>query len=459
MGSIKRPHRLGVRIGLGLLLGLGGLILSSSPTIAQIPKVDLLKDKPSFQDVESPLRDMKDDRLLVMEPDGKKPRPEAVKQFDSMAKWFAYRLATPPYNGENEEGAAKSNLTTAVEKTIPKIFDEIKTFLIFPSAPGLPLKKDNEYYYAKEMGIAMQKHLMNVIKNSAKPIVRINATRMLAEVAKMPYEPLMDSFLELLKDPREIEAVKLTAFEGLKNLLAHPDRYDPTKPLIQPPEKLATVTQVLIDFIEKKHENPNKDPQRDEVNRYIRREAIRALAQVHEPQLINRGSRKAINRPALTLLRIAASDPTDTAAAIQFVPPISLSERVEAAIGFCNMKADKTMNLAVAGAGIRIALVFLVQDQRSPDTSVPASIPWKTIGARWGAALNGMKKRMDELPASVNPKQIVTLADAALPNILNKIEELGITANPEIEAVQKWEPTGKIDPPLLYLDDPTTRVR
>jgi hypothetical protein len=170
-------------------------------------------------------------------------------------------------------------------------------------------------------------HALEVLEfDQARAIHKLYNARVLAKVAELGQPELADTFIKLLdKDSKQNDGVRYYVLRGLATLLAQVQGPDLTPVLAKP--RQANCAEAIIEFLEQR-KGPAKSAPPEEIDgfRLLRREAIRALAQIHIPAV------KDEVRPALVLARFAGND-----ASIQ--PPPRIDERVEAAIGLAHMKS------------------------------------------------------------------------------------------------------------------------
>jgi hypothetical protein len=181
---------------------------------------------------------------------------------------------------------------------------------------------------AKEYGKRLRQHALEVANYpEAKPIARINAVRTLARLVELAQPELADPLVELLNDSKQNAGVHFYALRGLRELLALPPQDD--VPVVDK-ARVAKVAAAVVAFLNQK---PALDPRiatQEEIDgyRYLRREAVRALAQTRLPAVDNK------TMPALVLARIAGNDQ-------RLWPVPRLDERLEAAIGLARMRPSK----------------------------------------------------------------------------------------------------------------------
>jgi hypothetical protein len=122
--------------------------------------------------------------------------------------------------------------------------------------------------------------------------------------------------------------------------------------------------------------------------RYVRREAIRALAQVRFVMLPGPEGRENMLYPAYTLARVCMADTT----AIDPVlgPPPTSSERAEAVLGLCNMapvwesEPIKSFNNDALALAVATGLVHFAGPRTDPSDK---SLPWMGYGLRIAEAM------------------------------------------------------------------------
>ncbi len=171
-------------------------------------------------------------------------------------------------------------------------------------------------------------HAREVIEyKSARPVHKIHNARLLAKVAVLGQPELADTLIALVKEPSQNDGVRYHSFRALTTLLSQVQAGTSNSLLNK--EQQAKCAEMLVDFLEQR-KGPPKTAPIEEINgfRILRREAIRALAQIHTPAINDKV------RPALVLARFAGDDE-------RIQPPPRIDERVEASIGLARMRPDK----------------------------------------------------------------------------------------------------------------------
>jgi hypothetical protein len=181
---------------------------------------------------------------------------------------------------------------------------------------------------------------------------------------------------------------------------------------------------------------------------YVRRYAIASLAALKDG-VYRKPNRDLIYRPSWTLMRVIANDPTVN-------PPFAVPEKVEAIVGFCQMRNDPDMNLDVAAYMIAVApmastsgttLGGLVEFARSANQdglrAKEGALPayhWKIAAARLSLALANWRESAKPLARTRFPETVVGLASNAGIPLLAMIEKEGGGAQTgaEVQAVTTW---------------------
>src|SRR5262249_22836689 len=126
------------------------------------------------------------------------------------ARFYAYRITNPIYlqKENNPDGFTMNDL-------VNQAYDKM---LVTPEIRSKRPIKDEQKGYLKEFSKEMHLCLRDVLAKNGKPIVRVNAARMLAGLTEAGQEDVADTLVSIIKNPNESEAVKFWAFKGLKEL-------------------------------------------------------------------------------------------------------------------------------------------------------------------------------------------------------------------------------------------------
>ncbi|MSR55168.1 MAG: hypothetical protein EXS09_18055 [Gemmataceae bacterium] len=444
-------------IALGLIF-----VVSACTQAAEIPK------PPEWNRVKNDVVKMRNGSIRVRNPDSPAETKKNQDAIKIVAQYLAFTIATPPYDGEP---IPREDKTPAFpERSIPVLLTEADYYCTIPiTTANMGKLTVEQYEYGAEMGTAMAEAVKVVLENSPRPIVRINAIRLMVLTAKMPAPALAPVFLQIIVNPKVSDAEKLYAFQGLRNLMEQADLIDASRHVIRDVNVLGQISEALAAYIVQDRGRP--DDREKAVIEFVRRHAITALAQFKDAA-IRKPNKDLISRPSWTLMRVIASDPTVS-------PPFTIQEKVEAAIGFCQQKVDPEMNLDVAAynlAGVNIPGVIVefsrtanldavrATKTKERDGSLPAA-HWKALSARLSYALAVWRENCKSLPATRSPQNVVTFATGSIA-VLTPIEREGGAAatGAEVGALTTWSSNYKPkawleDPPKpaqLYKDDPTS---
>lgn len=294
-------------------------------------------------------------------------------------RYLAYRLTNSKFHGQ-----ADADDKSTIVLTMTDLIREAQLALLLPRSDKKALN-DNQKEYAKELSKELVKCLRDVLAHNARPVVRVNAARMLSLVGEAGYEDVADSLVEIIANPRESEATKLWAFRGLKELMEEISFKDP--------KREARVILTLGEYILRKPDPMPTAAEEIDALRYVRREAVRALGQSQNPMLPK--TDKAEGRSTWVLLKVARKD--------GLTPDPSISEQVEAAIGACTLKAGKDVSLDLVANHVgHVAVEFVNQANRAKTGTGDAGIAWKLYAARLYTALDDLRARAkDGQPAAV----------------------------------------------------------
>ncbi len=217
--------------------------------------------------------------------------------------------------------------------------------------------------------------------DKAKPIHKLYNARVLAKVAELGEGKLAETLLALLQDANQRDDIRFYALRGLRALLARA-ALQPMPPVMSKDEE-AKCSGALIAFLERKPDLP-AEPSLEELDGYrmLRREAVRALAQVRTSAFNDK------LRPALTLARFAGDDE-------RIQPSPRVDERVEAALGLARVLSaqDKSYQPDYAAnlIGKAIAALGVAANEDRGKEVIARRKPWKIEAARLSEALAALK--------------------------------------------------------------------
>ena len=302
------------------------------------------------------------------------------------AQWYAYRLAQPPFNGHPSD----KPIPEGSPRNVDQLLLEANNVARLDSVGGKLDFKQVEF--AEAFGAEFEKELKFVLTESNEPLVKINAVRMMAAVARMPYPALADTLVGIATDPSGANDILRThAFAALRVLLDQSDPEEPARPLLKP-EQLAKVANAVGDFVLRKPDG--KTPRDPAVVQFIRRDAVRTLGRVRfavirDPKVAARN--KALARPAGVLLTVA-TDGQDLERKPLLVPETTFSERAEAAIALCSLKVDDSMNLEAASYCVNKVLLETIRAMQAEAKRQSTSRPRGSC--RWTSRCRCTRSRL-----------------------------------------------------------------
>ena len=273
-------------------------------------------------------------------------------------------------------------------------------------------------------------HALEVIQfDKAKPIHKIHNARVLAKVAELGQGKLAETLVTVLQDDKQNGGVHYYALQGLRHLLALAQRQQ-QPPLLSKDDE-AKCAEAIIAFLGRNPNLPAGAPQQEiDGFRILRREGVRALAQIHTPSFSDKV------RPALTLARFAGADES-----IQ--PPPRIDERMEAALGLARMPSAKNQQYQPdysAGMIARFLGAFFTEAESQREKTTDRTRAWKKDASQLIEALAALKADSGK---NAYVSQVVDRATGLLDRIVR---------GTELDAGQKtWFTTPQSDPPSKEL--------
>ena len=358
-------------------------------------------------------------KLVTGDPPADPSDAQQVAAIDTAAKWATYRF---DWGLEKEPG----KLNEAYRD-----FGETLQTLRGAKERG---QKADELFIKQVIP-----HALEVVKQGHNAVARVNAARILARIVEQNKEAseaqsdvlarltgtnqgdLADALTAIIKDPAQIDGARFWAFRALRLLLALPQ---PTPPPL-PREKEEAALGAVVKFLQDRNKPfPPGTPQ-DEIDgfRYLRREALAALAQGPFPTLADK------TRPTFVLLKVAARDGVD--------PAPRIDERVEAAIGVAHAQPafdkDYQPDYAAHQLGLFVAdFVSQYGQAGQGDADAVVTQPWRVEASRLIEALELMK-------AQTKNAHVARVTDVCT-ELLKKVEKGMAGTNPfDLEQVLQAE--------------------
>jgi hypothetical protein len=281
----------------------------------------------------------------------------------------------------------------------------------------------------QEFRKAVQTELEVLLANEQQsPIVRLNAARVLAMLADLSkQEETADLLVKVVESPlSRHDGARYWALKGLGDLIGRLGSGG-----IKEAKRKEKVAQVLAAFVERKPVM-SAAPAQEELDgqRFLRREGVRALAQVREPVL---GSNEK-TRTAVALARVLRRDAS-------LMPEPRLDEQVEAAVGLAQLKGGGDYQPAVAAYHLA---AFLREFTRAYQERKDNRHPWRVSAVRLSEALAVMGKSFE---ADQTVKAVVQMGR----EVLDRVEK---GQAPNQGALNTWVTSNKPEAPALYKSDP-----
>lgn len=447
------------------LLAAAGFALAAVPASvnARQPAKDELPKRPANYSRVSAFKDM-----VPIPPDQLKSAKDA---FAAFAKYHAEYISSPRvYTAPQEFLSSTVPLTKSGEqiRTTDEEIAEVHRHILIP-LPGSRVGPDNADYI-RELGAALDAALKEVIETTGEPVVRVNATRLLAEACRSGATAHYPTVTGLIANANTRPEVKYYAFQAAGNLLAAYDLNDyQSRKHSNKPKEVSDLIAALQDAVLKPATilpvpaGTKLPPDQTDVLTFIRRQAVRALGQVRfaEYKVAPAGPDLF---PAFTLAQVAVSDPA-------IDPPPTETEAAEAVIGICNMTPPmkKPEREAYAHAMTdAVATGIITFANRRAANPTDKSHPWRGYAARLTEALKAWRPLFDPgfnpakptayLPAEV-PQPVMDTVTEAEKRVLGPMDgATGIDLNGfrqfrdnTLRGNKKWTPNPFLTNPKLAL--------
>jgi hypothetical protein len=374
--------------------------------------------------------------------------PKARESFKAFAKYYADVIAHPLVWKASQEIKADPFARIPVIDGPNGILREIDRYLLEPVPGGAKMGNFEPASYVREMGAALDAALKNLIETHPERIVRVNAARVLAHVARTGAPAHFRTVTALLADPKTSPEIKYYLFRAAAGVLG---AIDPTDQMMRKHAADPKTVGALVKVVEESVANPamllpGYKPElatedQLQVIALVRRQAVRALAQVKFVTIPGPDDKAPALYPSYTLVRVAMSDP-------RLVPAPGPAECAEAAIGLCNMaawqwKGDsrvplKNYNAEVAVEAIAQALITFAEPRAGNRND--RTLPWRAYAVRIAEAMTKAKPLYDpdatppyqptKYAAQLVPESFERLYRFALPNVLAPLDKVDNKDNP-----------------------------
>jgi hypothetical protein len=400
-----------MRICCGCLLVVGIVLVAPGHLLAQGGQLGSKESLLKEWDRTRALRD----RLM----DGEKPGKDAADAAQATANYFLYRFTHE----------------TEIPEKLHSDFSKLVN--------GLLERPNSRKYVDGYLVPALAKSIEEVLDRDVKldRSVVIHASMTLPVMAKLMNKDKSDKIGEFLvkaiRDPKTNDVVKLYAFKALREMMPiaaqpSPLHFDP-KNQDQNDRRARDklYVEALTDYIDRPIDLTGLNYEEYAAKRYIRREAIITLAQAGSPAVLALPAKEfkmadAVAPVAPTLLRVLADPvPPNQPASIR---SLILKEKVEAALGLCNMKfykdAAKNTEMQEYDPAVANYLIALTLHEFASEYSKDLSkfiragaekrlpyIAWKNDAKRFRNGLeNYVGKREKENPKAAEIRALVDVS-------------------------------------------------
>lgn len=369
---------------------------------------------------------------------------------EGKAKQLVYPVTHFEYHTNNEVPTAELT-PRPEEKTVNRLIADLENQLIIitPGDAAIPAPKID---FAREFAKATVKAIDDVLAKGPQPIVRMNAIRMLAVVAKSGAPAAVERIVKLLAEKDKTLPVESLYFtlKGAENALASfdparaganqkwvsKDTYHQLVTLVD--EVVRKVPQSVIDktylpdqpstgTLTTDPKAPAKPaaltPEQVDTVQAFRLQAIRALSKV-KTDVVTDGKGEKVVRTLLTLTRVAASD-------VSVVPEPSQREIAEAVLGMANAApVDRELELDAQVLALAMArgVYLFVKDREEPagPGEVGSAVShWKLYGTKLKSAFEAWDKVIAKSRLDQGSKAILaSISKEAVTNVFDPLSRM-----------------------------------
>ncbi|MBA4066358.1 MAG: hypothetical protein C0501_22120 [Isosphaera sp.] len=390
------------------------------------------------------------------------------KQMAALAQYYAAWVAHPlVHKAAADPGKVPPG---AFFLTVDGAIAELNRYVADPTPANAARWTADKADYIRELGVALDAPLKKLVETDPDRVVRVNAARVHAAVCRSGAAAHWPTVTEWLTNPNTPTEIKQYALQAAANLLAAYDvsdyntrrhavpfgkgaggankdvaRADANKvigALVAAVDKCVTDPNALVAFPGGKVADAG--PDQVAVAAFVRRQAVRALAQVRFVTLPGPDGQTPLY-PAVTLARVCLADPA-LAPAPGLVP--TPADCGEAVIGLCNMAPMveaaaaknayvplKGYNHHAAAEAVAAGLVTFATPRVDP---LNRSLPWRWYAARVGDAVRNWRPLFDPRfeatrPAVYNPK-LTEAPGSPVAELVQRTQELIITPMEKVDA-------------------------
>jgi hypothetical protein len=353
-------------------------------------------------------------KLLTGEITPELPRDKTV--LNAASQYLVYRVTWPTLQADKWEsgmGKVQAEFEKAIDQPATKELKNTAFMKLFAHELIACLKKVLEQKYEPgNSGLATN-------------VAVSNAALMLPVLARCKQSEVADFLIELAKtDPQGNPAfhpfVRTCAIKGLGELSAPGGMVDgdAKAPAAKGGRELACA-EAIMRFIDAPYPPQGNGPEHKDAVAFVRREGVKALARIQSPAFAIKDG-KVQGPVAYYLLKVASGQPTKAD------PQITLPEKLDAAIGLCNLKPGQgtgtpQVNGELTAFVVANVLVDFAEAYRAdyPLFTAPtktkdaprpqAILPWKVYAQQLEAGLNTLAATLPKEAAA----KVKTLANSS----------------------------------------------
>lgn len=334
--------------------------------------------------------------------------PADLATVEKVLKYYLYRLTWEEVQKDRDPtkvgtiGSIMTDLIGNVE-TNPRLLP--RPFSGPPADQDIAQMRNRQFSNVQQMTPMFIKHCKLLLQNK-QPIARINAARVLAKLAEWGQEAVVDEFIAIINNPKENDAVRNWAFNGLYEIFSLVGSNDiKAKGLFQSKEGQARFTKALTatyNWLLSATRVPEAKlkfmkPEEQAAIRYVRRAAERVLGAARRPLIVDERATGKQEGPIADLLtKIVSAD-------VSIVPAPDLRERLDTALALCELRGDASPSYQPDYVAEKIA-EFLTelgaQANTDKDNKGNAVLAWSLEAHKLKLAIDGFVKQRSAGPAT-----------------------------------------------------------
>lgn len=335
-----------------------------------------------------------------------------MKVAEAAARWYIYRITL------------RSSATYTPQKVLDEFNRDIESMMGKNISTG---KQKENRAFIDMFGPALVESMKEVLKRDIKkePATVVQAAMMLQTMGKLKQEDIGAYLAELTKGTGTHDAVRVYAIKGIKESFPIAPVTDKVnifnRAVLDRMHAETKQVDALVHYIERPIKVKGMTAEEIAVLRYLRREAIVALAQAGAPAVVAAEKPQKIDKEmvqhkglvAPTLMKVLANN---------LQPEATLQEKIEAAIGLCQMKYtdmpeyNAEIGVYLTGRMLHEFMTEYATDFANFTAATGKKVPyiaWKTESLRIKAALAELKKNTKDAAKAAGEAETKASKNAA----------------------------------------------